>query len=202
MPARKRRPEIEAPKGALLVPLGHHPDGSPITVTERVATALRLGASYQTAAARAGVANPTLHSWLRAGARHASALATGARLESELTDQERAELAFATAVGEAEADHELALLTQLEHLSHPRHAITVTERTGPDGAVDRTERVEAVDPDGATVRWRLERRFPDTWGRREAIAIDARLVADVDVTERAAELVAQLRAGGALPPGG
>lgn len=196
MPARKA--DTKAPPHALLIPLDIDPEGRPVTVTERVATAIRLGATIRTAASRAGVANATLHSWLRNGNRHAAALASGARLEADLTDAEHAELTLARDYEAASAACEMALLTQLDAVSRPRQARTVTVRTDADGQVDRTERTEDLDPDAATIRWRLERGYPEHWGKRETVTLDVA----PDVTERAAELVAQLRAGGANVRGG
>lgn len=196
MPARRH--ETHAPLHALLIPLGIDAEGVPITVTERVASAIRLGATLRTAASRAGVASATLHAWLRNGNRHAAALASGARLESELTDAERAELVLVRDYEEASAACEMALLTQLDAVSRPRVARTVTERTDADGNVDRTERSEGLDPDATTIRWRLERGYPEGWGKRETVTVDV----TPDVAERAAELVAQLRAGGAAVRGG
>jgi transposase-like protein len=194
MPARQR----QATKHALLVPLDIDPDGRPITVAERVAAAVRLGATLRTAAARAGVAAPTLHAWLRNGNRHAAAIASGSRLESELTDGELAELVLVRDYEDASAACEMALLTQLDAVSQPRSARVVTVREDADGNVDRTERVEDLDPDATTIRWRLERGYPEHWGKRETVTLDVA----PDVAERAAELVAQLRAGGANLRGG
>lgn len=201
MPARKG--QTVAPRHALLVPLAVREDGTTVTVTERVASAIRLGASMRTAAARAGASSATVQAWLRSGNRLAAGIAAGARLRSDLTATERAEVEFAVAVEAASAAHELALLTQLEALSQPRQERTITVRIDADGKeIDRTERTEDVAPEGQTIRWRLERRHPDTWGPRQAVEHTGTVGVTVDVAERAAELVAQLRGGGGQPGGG
>jgi hypothetical protein len=199
MPARKQA----ARPHALLYPIAHRDDGTPVMVADRVAEALRLGASHATAAARAGVSRQQLDAWLRAGNRHSAALAAGTRTADDLSSVELAELALANTAEQALAQLELNLLAQLEVLSRGHTATTTTERTDASGAtIDRTERAEVRLPDSAVIRWRLERRLPEQWGPRTHVEHSGHV--EVDVATRAAELADALRnaQGGGQPKGG
>ncbi len=191
MPARRRTPA--RPLHYLQLPLTVRPDGTEVLPTDRIVEALRLGASYRTAASRAGVSVGTLQAWMRSGARLGAALLAGTRLERDLTASERAELALTQAIDQAEAEHELGLLALLEQVSRGTEARSTTIKRDANGAeLERTERTERAAPDAATIRWRLERGLPERWSQRHRVEHVGAL--QVDVSDRAAELADALRA--------
>lgn len=203
MPARGKAIKNKARPHALLYPITHRDDGTPVMVADRVAEALRLGASMTTAASRSGVSRQQLDVWVRSGNRHSASLANQARTADDLSAVELAELALATAAEQALATYELNLLAQLEALSRGTSTTTTTVRTDPAGDVlDRTERTEARLPDASVIRWRLERRLPDQWAPRAHVSHEGTLDVQVDVAVRAAELAQALRQGAAQGQGG
>jgi hypothetical protein len=194
-------PGNRSARGALLQPLGTRDDGTPIMVGDRVAEAVRLGASLADGALRAGVSAPQLHTWVRSGNRLASALETGALRQRDLNAQQRAEVALAATVEQAASEGKLLLLGLLERLSRGAEVRTITERIDAQGnVVERYERTEHHAPDAATIRWRLERRWPDEWAARQRLEVTGADGAplQVDVATRAAELAEALR--NAPPP--
>jgi hypothetical protein len=186
-----------APAGALLRPVGRLSDGTAVSVADRVAEAMRLGGTLHDGAVRAGVSPQRLAAWVRSGNRIAAALDAGSLLHSDLDAQARAEVALAQTVEASATEGKLLLLGLLERLSRGTEVRTVTVRLDASGReVDRYERTEQHAPDAATIRWRLERRWPDEWapkGRLEVTGPDGGPLS-VDLASRAAELAEALRA--------
>jgi hypothetical protein len=166
MAGHSRSPHQRTARGALLQPLAHRDDGTPVMIPDRVAEAVRLGGSLADGALRAGVSTPQLHAWVRSGNRLTSAVETGALRRKDLNAQQKAEVR------------------------------TITVRTDANGnEIDRYERTEHLAPDAATIRWRLERRWPDEWAARQRLEVSGPDGAplQVDVATRAAELADALR---------
>jgi hypothetical protein len=151
--------------------IGHTDTGDPITVGDRIISAIRAGNYIETAAAFAGVNKDTIYHWLREGARARArleaALADG-NTSVDVTDNERAWMEFSDAVAQAQAAAEVDDVARLASLARGGlTATTVVEKRDADGRlIERTERTETTIPDAATIRWRLERRHPDRWGRQ------------------------------------
>lgn len=162
-----------------------------VMVWERVADAIRLGGSLHDAAARAGVGKAVLQGWLRNGTRLQAAIGQGARDPDSLTAHEQAEMQLAVVVDRAEAEAKLVLLGLLDRVTRGVEVRTVTVKIDQSGQeVERTERTENRGPDPATIRWRLERRWPEEFGQR----VRAEVVAQIDTgPERVAELADALR---------
>ena len=188
----KRPPDSEQDR--LLRPLATR-DGAEVFVWDRVAEAIRLGAGLREAAARCGIPTPTLHGWIRSGTRLVAAVEGGGRLASSLSPRESAEVRLANAVEEAHAEAKLLLLALLERVSRGVEIRTITVQMDASGQeVGRFEKTEQKGPDAATIRWRLEKGWPDEFGRRvEVVGPDGGAV-QVDLHERAAELAAAIRA--------
>lgn len=196
MAGHSRSPHQRTARGALLQPLAHRDDGTPVMIPDRVAEAVRLGGSLADGALRAGVSTPQLHAWVRSGNRLTSAVETGALRRKDLNAQQKAEVALAATVETAASEGKLLLLGLLERLSRGAEVRTITVRTDANGnEIDRYERTEHLAPDAATIRWRLERRWPDEWAARQRLEVSGPDGAplQVDVATRAAELADALR---------
>lgn len=144
-------------------------------VHDRLVEALEAGNYRETAARLAGIGVSTLYSWLERG-------------EADREHERATEhLELVEAIEKAEADAE-------------QRAISVIERAA----------VGYKDPDGKyhpgqwqAAAWRLERKFPDRWGRREKVehsgTIRTGKVQVPDDAERLTEVGGILREIGALP---
>jgi hypothetical protein len=179
-------------------------NGDPITVGDRIIGALRAGNYVETAAAFAGVHKDTIYHWLREGAR-AIARTEGALAKGEdppeLTENERAWVEFSDAVAQAQAAAEVDDVARLASLARGGLTVeTITEKRavndqGEEVVTERTIRTEETLPDAATLRWRLERRHPDRWGRQhvEVSGIDGAPI-ELSIAEKRDALAARLSA--------
>lgn len=108
----------------------------------RIVNFLRTGAYVETAAAAAGVSKQTLYDWLKRGAR-VGRDELGEVTPKDHPDADYARFLDAVEVAQAEADvGDLAII-----------------------------RKAAQDGYWAAAAWRLERKHPDKWGRREVLAL-------------------------------
>lgn len=143
-------------------------DGHRFTRGERIVQAIRTGAYVETAAAAADVDKGTLYDWLKAGARAHSKRADGKRLSAN----EKRYAEFASAVHRAEAEAELDDIDGLHKLARGGLVVEVKTTTSKAGdVVAETVREETLAPNVPALMWRLERRHPDRWGRRQAIEV-------------------------------
>lgn len=147
--------------------------GRPPSLTPDVAATIvrymRMGAYIETAAAAAGRSKVTLYEWMKTGAR---AREKGRRV----TAHEQACIDFLNAVDTALAESELEDVSKIATLAQGgRQVTTVREKVqvvdGPNGSkieqvVERTTNTETLAPSLAALTWRLERRFPDKYGRQ------------------------------------
>lgn len=172
------------------------PDGRKIKVTaaERIVEALRIGEYVETAAALANVDKTTVYEWLKVGA-HAHDLVgrQGATLKS-LTQHQRDCMEFSNAVAEAQAAARVEdVATLAEVATGGRQIVTTTTKRNAQGEViEHTTKVETAQPNVAALTWRLERRWPDDWGRRR-IELSGPDGEAIPVEVRASSLVAALR---------
>jgi hypothetical protein len=150
------------------------------TIGEALCDLMRLGNYLETAAAVCGVNAGTVREWVRIGSRALDRLDGGAR-RRDLTAHERRCADFSAAVGAALSEAQSRDVGRLAVLARGGiPLVRTTERWATDGdgqevLVERTRVTTESLPDGATLRWRLERRFPDQWGRRPE--------ADADLTD-------------------
>ncbi len=112
---------------------------------ERILSFVRLGSYVETAAAAAGISKQTFYDWLK------QAAALRARIErakangepaQELTAHERRLMAFPDAVEKAAAEGELGDIATIK---------------------------QASSNNWQAAAWRLERKSPDRWGRRDTV---------------------------------
>jgi hypothetical protein len=128
------------------------PRGRPTKLTpdlqERIVEAIRAGAYVETAAALAGVNKTTFYDWLRKGAR----AKRGAYHDFSLAVEE--------ALAQSEAD-DLAVIEKAGRGYEVRRTKAVRSE---DGTVETTVET-STRFDWQAAAWRLERRFPERWGR-------------------------------------
>ncbi len=181
-------------------------DGAPITVADRILSALRAGAYFEHAAAQAGIPKETAYGWLRTAGRIKRDTRGKPTSELEgLTPHELRCCEFSDSVAEAESSWEVGALATLERLARGGLQIrkTVTKRgpaitldadgtTVPGPILEQTETVETLAPNAQVLEWRLARRFPGRYGQRvEVTGADGGPLA-VSLEERADQLVGHL----------
>lgn len=147
-----------------------HDQGRPVTVAEHVVAAIRAGNYVEAAAASAGVNKDTVYDWLRQGARLNTDYHQGRITLPRPGSTDRQLMEFSDAVAAAEAEWEVAANATLERLSRPRQVeeTRTTVETPADGKPVTTKTVtlrKTEEADPATIRWRLERRYPNRYGR-------------------------------------
>lgn len=148
------------------------------TIAERIIELMATGAHVDTAAASVGITRQSLHEWLRIGAQTRTAILTGRRADPDdpnrdpdLPVSERHAtrcMRFSDAVDAAQAEWLLRQEATLEAAVRPRQRRIVTRTTDSTGALASEQtRDETLEPDLATLRWRLERHpaSRDTYGR-------------------------------------
>lgn len=148
------------------------PDGKTtrkVTVADQIVQSITAGNYFEQSCAAAGVGKSTGYRWLREGALAARRLeAGGTAKKAKLTANDLACMEFWHAVVEAEAMWEVAAVTTLEQLGRGGLThVTETERRDPQGKlIDRTTKTETLAPDVRVLLWRLERKFPERYGKR------------------------------------
>lgn len=174
------------------------PDGGPdvpVTVADRIVRAVRTGAPVQVAAATVAVDRGQVYDWLRLGARALLDAEKGIPLHPYA--EIYADFARRVAIAEAEAHLEDVALSQRLARGGRTSRITTTKKISGN-VVEETVREEELGPDPNMVRWRLERRHSDVWGRRrlEVSGPDGGPV-EVDVVDKRAALAQSLAVVGA-----
>jgi len=120
-------------------------------IVAKIVKAIRAGNYIETAAAYAGISKNTLYDWLRRGEREKQRLATNPR--SKMRKSEAPFVEFSDAVERALAEAEVRDVTII---------------------------AKAAETQWQAAAWRLERKFPDRWGRRK-LDIDLDQVGKVQV---------------------
>jgi hypothetical protein len=147
------------------------------TIGDALCDFVRLGHFLETACALCGVNAGTVRDWIRTGARAVQRLDAGAS-RRDLSAHQRRCADFSAAVVRAlgEAEHrDVQRLALLGGGGLPQRTVVEElelDQDGQERLVKRTTRTTETLPDGATLRWRLERRFPDRWGRRVEVDVD------------------------------
>lgn len=172
-----------------------NPDGTTttITVADRIVERLTVGAYMEEAASSAGVHKDTVYEWLKIGANARARIIAGTVTPSKLTTHERRCLDFSDAVDQATGEWAMRSLTALEqHARGGLKSTTVTEKVDARGRVmERTTKTEELLPNPAVIQWRLERRFPDRYGRQR-VEVSGPEGEAIPIEVRATELAAKL----------
>jgi len=113
---------------------------------EQIADLVRNGNYIETASAVAGINKNSLYRWLKRGAREEERLAKNPKLKGKI--EEKIYVDFSNAVKKAMAESEADDLENIKKASRE---------------------------DWKASAWRLERRFPNRWGRKEKVDIDANM---------------------------
>lgn len=175
--------------------VSHDDQGRPITCGDLITQAVRAGNYIETAAAMAGVHKSSIYTWLSDGARVSQALNQGKR-RGEFTRYERLAAGFSDAVVQAQAEataHDVALTAQLAAGGYQR--VVETVKVDGDGkTIEASRRVETAEPDGAMLRWRLERRTPELFGPTQRVEVSGPegQPIELSIADRRANLLADL----------
>lgn len=177
-------------------------DDREVTVLDRTLETLRVGGLVHDAAARCGIDTGTMNRWLREGARVAADVLAGRRASKDLDDHERDAMRFHHAVAQAEADGKVTLLRLSQHLAQGGIPVTTTttkvsqgrERVLRDDGTEYlpalppieevTTKVERTLPDSTMIRFRLERGWPDEWGRASRLELTGADGGPIELVDR------------------
>ena len=133
-------------------------------VQQKICTAIQGGNYIETASAFAGIGKTALYEWLKRGGAELARVAKSARLRvlaSELIYVE-----FTNAVEEALAQSELHDVLIIQRAASGYDVLVTKEVLDKDGNVHVLS-TNSHEFDWRASAWRLERKFPDRWGRRE-----------------------------------
>lgn len=178
-------------------------DGTPVTTADRIISAIRRGNYLETAAAMAGVSRSALHAWLKDGAEAQRLIEAGVTTRGRLTKRQRLCADFVDAVEQAQATATADDVARLDQLASGGLTTTTTTEKSEldvDGHVkllERTVKTEVLLPSESAIRWRLERRERQLWGRQtlELTGADGGPIGvEVSTDERALQLAASLAA--------
>lgn len=126
--------------------------GRPDKLTEergrRIVNLIAAGNYVETAAAACGVSKVTLYDWLKRGARAKA---------GKFRD-------FSDAVAEATARAEARDLLAIDRAAAGHDVVKTTRKVGSDKTVEETT-TTTRESDWRAAAWRLERKYPDRWGR-------------------------------------
>lgn len=170
-----RRPGAGRPPINLHAVIASVPDGAggtrDVTRLDRVREVYRVCGFDKDAAARCGVGVDTYRGWLRDGTRLRAELAAGTKTRGRLRKADLQLVELAETVEQAETEGRLTMLALTEQLSRggiEQVEETTKELATPTGNVvlERRRKTTRTLPDGAMIRWRLERRFPEDFGTR------------------------------------
>lgn len=120
-------------------------------IQNKIITAIRAGNYIETAAAYAGITKSTLYDWLKRGEREKQRVAKNPR--NRIRKEEAIFVGFSNAVEKALAEAEIR-----------------------DVAIIG----KAAEEYWQAAAWRLERKFPDRWGRKK-LDIDMKHSGDIEV---------------------
>lgn len=140
--------------------------GAPIKLTKEVqdaiVNAITMGCYVETAAAMAGIHKDTYYDWFKKGAKQSKGIYR----------------TFSDAVSRALAMSEFRDLAVIDTAAH-----------GKKASVDKDgKKIEAVAPNWQAAAWKLERKFPQKWGRHDRIELDDQKDAPQTITALIAEL--------------
>lgn len=209
-----------APKGGRPTSLDHlidvpAPNGMRrVTAEERIIELMATGAHVDTAAASLGITRESLHTWLKIGGRTRIALTSGKLGHPDDPDAEQPPpdphslrcAQFSIAVDAAQAEWLMRQEATLETAVRPRQRKIETRTVdGQGNTVSEATRTETLEPDLATLRWRLERHpaSREHYGNRQSIELSGPGGEAVPVNVRIGSLadkIAAVRAKRQTPP--
>ena len=138
-------------------------------ITEKIVNAILIGAYIETAAAHAGLNKDTFYAWLKAGARDRDK-----GLKNQFVE-------FSDAIGQAMADCELRDLSVIDSCANGEPEPVYNKEGEKIG--------ERIKKDWRAAAFRLERKFPVKWGKRQSIHVDDKPVQEQETYEQYIERI-------------
>lgn len=153
--------------------------GRPTKITqeliEQIASTVRAGIYLETAAACAGISKDTLFRWLRRGARERKRIETSPRARPKKS--EALYCAFSEAIARALAEAEATALALIDSAAAGAVVVLIKE-IWKEGELAGFEICrKQLPPQWQAAAWRLERRFPQRWGKRKLAQAQRRTIA-------------------------
>ncbi len=137
-------------------------------VQTKICTAIQAGNYIETASAFAGINKSTLYEWLKRGGDELARVAKDARFR--VLASETIFVEFSNAVEEALAQSELHDVLIIQRAASGYDVLVTKEVLDKDGNV-KVLKTNSHEFDWRASAWRLERKFPDRWGRREKVEV-------------------------------
>lgn len=159
--------------------------GTTLGAAEAVTAIMRSGEPLYLAATACGLNPDTCYTWRRDGQRIFTELHEGRRTDTDLTDYERAALAFSESASRAEAEAEAMMAARIGAAAAggQTKTRTVIEYDADGTEVGRRTTTENVLADPKAAMFWLERRAPQRWGRAQRIELAAGAEGPVVQTE-------------------
>ncbi len=179
------------------------PNGRPIGSTklnqriqDTIVTAVRHGNYLETAAALAGIHRDTLYTWIRKGVTAKTEDKFKAFSDMLSRAMAQSETEAVAAINEAGMGHPV---TRYRTAKKPliENGRPVLDDDGKPVYIEEIIEESTVETDWRALAWRLERRFPRRWGRREYLetSITEKPVEEMTDAEIDAELTEILEKG-------
>lgn len=135
-------------------------------VQAKICTAIQAGNYIETASAFAGIGKTALYEWLKRGGDELARVAKSGRLRVRVGEAIYVE--FTNAVEEALAQSELHDVLIIQRAASGYEVLVTKEVLDKAGNV-KVLATNSHEFDWRASAWRLERKFPDRWGRREKV---------------------------------
>lgn len=172
-PARKRNGDPKRPGRPHDLDRPVSFGGRTAPASEAIVAIMRSGEPLYLASRACGIHPDTAYNWRADGARISSQMIEDRLTAAQLTDYQRAALAFSEQVSRAEAEAEALMAARLGQVAAGGQVRrrTVTEYDGQGNTILTRVTEETTPPDGKAVAFWLERRSPERWGRAQRIEI-------------------------------
>jgi len=134
-------------------------------VRQRLVSLVRIGMTFDGASAACGIRRATIYEWVREGQR---LIKGGAKRP---TPRQRELMALAEEIDRAQAEAEARDLMVIDRAAQPHDVVREVVTVDKDGKAEkRTERTREFHWQAAA--WRLERRYPERYGRRDRLDVE------------------------------
>jgi transposase len=168
----------ERQEGKNFIKAKKNPQGRPIILTDeltqKICAAIQRGAHIETAVALCGIHKQTFYDWLKRGKKEPGSIF------------ER----FTDAVNKAIAEGEMRDIMNIDQAAMGRKATYLKDAQGKlilDGNGNPILESSALAPTWTASAWRLERKFPDRWGRKDRMELSGSGGGPIETSQESTE---------------